>query len=426
MPWAGALLLAAGLLAGAALPQARGRGAPQLYVCRGSQCVLDSRGLPLEECARVCGIPPAPPAPAPDPEGGLDIVQLAESVGELSFLATLIEGAGLAKTLSGPGPFTVFAPTNDAFAALPYSYTASLLDPANLTNLEALLGFHVAPGIFDLKNLTNGLQIKTVEGDPLQVAVFHQQNPKADGVYIGNPPPRPNDVAGDVKLTGYGTSSGPTNASNGLVYTIGGLLVPPGANPIPPRDHTADPYGFDRQDILRACTNKSCLFSFTNAPGGCCGEVDAAPRMPPDIWSDPSAVVEYVRLTTTFSNTVPKTLPPDAPCISKLGCPSRELLTLGSCTGGEFHRNWVRDGNRSIDWFAGFANWCSARCGCGIPGPDGIRNAGSRVAQKPCEDVPDEPAVHRFCSICGPRYNAPIDVQLYHPSGGSSAKCRSD
>ena len=65
-----------------------------------------------------------------------------------------------------------------------------------------------------------------------------QQNPKADGVYIGNPVPRPNDVAGDVKLTGYGASSGPTNASNGLVYTIGGLLVPPGANPIPPRDHT--------------------------------------------------------------------------------------------------------------------------------------------------------------------------------------------
>jgi uncharacterized surface protein with fasciclin (FAS1) repeats len=383
----------------------------------------NSRGLPKLQCDQICGRGPAL-TPVP---GGKNIVQLAESVADLSFLATLIEGAGLTKTLSGPGPFTVFAPTNDAFAALPYSYVASLLSPANLTDLQKLLGFHVVRGIFDPQNLTDGLKINTLEGDPLQVAVFHQQNPKADGIYIGNPIPRPNDVTEcdqlrpianatncDVKLRVQ--RPGVLNkASNGLVYIIGGLLVPPGANPIPPPDHPR-PSPFDGPNIARACNKKSCLFSFTNKPGGCCGEVDAAPHMPPGIWSDPSAVEEYVRLTTVFSSTVPRTLPPYEPCYHPGNCPTHEFLTLGSCTDGEFHRNWVQDGNRSIDWSAGFENWCKTRCGCGISGTD-------LHAQKPCKDVPDDPATHHFCSLCGPKYNTPIAVQLYHPKGGSSAKC---
>ena len=198
-----------------------------------------------------------------------------------------------------------------------------------------------------------------------------------------------------------------------MVYLINGLLVPPGANPIPPRDHTTG-NPFEKQNILRGCTNKSCVFSFTNKLGGCCGEVDAAPRMPPGIWNDSSAVVEYVRLTTIFSSTVPKMLPPFEPCLpSKLGCPTYEFLSLGSCTRDEFHYRWVQDGNRSIDWSAGFVNWCRARCGCGGKG------------DRPCKDVRDDPANHYYCSLCGPKYNAPIDVQLYHPKGGSSAKCLS-
>ena len=203
MPWAGALLLAAGLLAGAALPQARGRGAPQLYVCRGSQCVLDSRGLPLEECARVCGIPPAPPAPAPDPEGGLDIVQLAESVGELSFLATLIEGAGLAKTLSGPGPFTVFAPTNDAFAKLPKGTVETLLKPENKEKLQAILTYHVLSGKVTAAEVKPA-KVKTLNGASVNI--------KAQG--------------GKVMVDGAQVVKTDIIGSNGVIHVIDSVILP--------------------------------------------------------------------------------------------------------------------------------------------------------------------------------------------------------
>ena len=352
-----------------------------------------------------------------------NIVELAESVSTLTFLATLLKSAELTKTLSGRGPYTVFAPTNDVFASLPYPYAASLLDPANLTDVQKILGFHVVPGIYYPEDLPNGLQIKTLEGDPLEVVHFDSHGDwQIDGTYIGNPPlrsgSRPGIPPGDIKLTGRSTHP-PVNASNGVVYIVNGLLVPPGANPIPPPDHPR-PTQFDQQNILRACNNKSCLFSFTNKPGGCCGEVNAAPRMPPSIWTDPSAIVEYVRLTTAFSNAVPRTLPRYEPCFSPGNshtvCSPHELVTLGSCAGGEFHQKWVHDGNRSIDWSAGFGNWCKARCDCGIPGT-------ALHAHQPCKDVPDDPTTHRYCSLCGPKYNAPIPVQLYHPNGGSSSKC---
>jgi uncharacterized surface protein with fasciclin (FAS1) repeats len=375
--------------------------------------IIDKVLQPLGPPPPSPGPPPDPLPPAPAPAGLQDILALAESVGDLSFLSTLIKSSGGAvrKALSGRGPVTVFAPTNDVFASLPYPYAASLVDPANLTDVQNLLGFHVVPGIYYPENLTDGLQIKTLAGDPLEVVHFRSQDWQTQGTYIGNPPPRPQDVAGDIKLTGRSTVP-PVKASNGVVYLISGLLVPPDANPIPPRDHTTG-NPFERQNILKGCTNKSCVFSFTNKLGGCCGEVDAAPRMPPGIWNDSSAVVEYVRLTTVFSSTVPNMLPPFEPCISKLGCPRYEFLSLGSCTGDEFHQRWVQDGNRSIDWSAGFVNWCAARCGCGGKGDD----------DRPCKDVRDDPATHHYCSLCGPKYNAPIDVQLYHPKGGSSAKC---
>ena len=179
------------------------------------------------------------------------IVELAESVSTLTFLATLLKSAALTKTLSGRGPFTVFAPTNGVFANLPYPYAASLLDPANLTDVQKLLGFHVVPGIYYPENLTNGLQVKTLEGDPLEAVHFNSHGDwQIDGTYIGNPPHKSGDFIppGSLKLTGRGTTP-PVKASNGVVYIVNGLLVPPGANPIPPPDHPR-PTQFDQQNIL--------------------------------------------------------------------------------------------------------------------------------------------------------------------------------
>merc|ERR1712070_1143190 len=74
-----------------------------------------------------------------------NIVELAQSVDDLSTLVTAVVAADLADTLSSPGPFTVFAPTNEAFAALPAGTVAPLLKPENKVQLADILTFHVLP-----------------------------------------------------------------------------------------------------------------------------------------------------------------------------------------------------------------------------------------------------------------------------------------
>merc|ERR1712054_412171 len=94
-----------------------------------------------------------------------NIVELAQSVDDLSTLVTAVVAADLADTLSSPGPFTVFAPTNEAFAALPAGTLDSLLKPENKAQLVKVLTYHVAAGDVHAKDLVNGEKITTVEGD---------------------------------------------------------------------------------------------------------------------------------------------------------------------------------------------------------------------------------------------------------------------
>ena len=150
--------------------QQAGAQAPKLYVCQGGQCVANARGLPLSECEAVCAAPPnanytcsggqcvasarglpkaqctqvcGGPPPAP---GGNTIVDLALATPDLSTLVTALKAGGLVKTLSGQGPFTVFAPTNEAFAALPAGVLANLLKPENKAALDNILTYHVVAG----------------------------------------------------------------------------------------------------------------------------------------------------------------------------------------------------------------------------------------------------------------------------------------
>ncbi len=94
------------------------------------------------------GLPSAPAAAAPA-VAGQDIVQTALSTPGFTTLTTLLTQADLVTTLQGPGPFTVFAPTDAAFAALDPGLTAFLVDPANVDALRNVLLYHVAPGSFD-------------------------------------------------------------------------------------------------------------------------------------------------------------------------------------------------------------------------------------------------------------------------------------
>merc|ERR1719478_1393003 len=82
-----------------------------------------------------------------------DIVELAETVTDLSTLVSAVVAADLADTLSSPGPFTVFAPTNDAFAALPSGTLDDLMKPENKGQLADILTYHVLPAQFLVKDL---------------------------------------------------------------------------------------------------------------------------------------------------------------------------------------------------------------------------------------------------------------------------------
>lgn len=134
-----------------------------------------------------------------------NIVELAQATDDLSTLVSAVVAADLAETLSGDGPFTVFAPTNEAFAALPAGTLDDLLKPENKDQLTDILTFHVVAGDVMSSDLQDGQKVTTVQGDQLTVTI------KDDGtVMIGDA----TVVTADV------------DASNGVVHVIDTVLLP--------------------------------------------------------------------------------------------------------------------------------------------------------------------------------------------------------
>ena len=106
-----------------------------------------------------------------------NIVQNAVNSKDHTTLVAAVKAAGLVQTLEGPGPFTVFAPTNDAFARLPDSTVATLLKPENKQTLINVLTYHVVPGRLTTKDLREQINagggkvaLKTVQGGTLTIA----------------------------------------------------------------------------------------------------------------------------------------------------------------------------------------------------------------------------------------------------------------
>lgn len=131
-------------------------------------------------------------------------------------LVKLVTAAGLVDTLSGPGPFTVFAPTDPAFAALPPKMTAFLTDPRNKTFLTKALTYHVVPGALTSKDLF--AQIKAGGGTAMLTTVQGEQLTLTA-------------EAGNLKLTGVNGGSAYITTddvlqSNGVIHVINGVLVP--------------------------------------------------------------------------------------------------------------------------------------------------------------------------------------------------------
>merc|ERR1712086_879463 len=125
-------------------------------------------------------IPPAPPAPSPT---GKNIVQLAQSVPDLSTLVTALVAGNLTSALSGKGPFTVFAPTNEGFAKVPAATLKHLLDPANIKELQAVLEYHVIAGaaVF-AKDLKPQQMVTSLEGQQLNITASSRFGVQINGV----------------------------------------------------------------------------------------------------------------------------------------------------------------------------------------------------------------------------------------------------
>jgi uncharacterized surface protein with fasciclin (FAS1) repeats len=138
-----------------------------------------------------------------------DIVELASANENLSTLVTAVQAADLVETLQGEGPFTVFAPTNEAFEALPEGTLESLLEPANKDQLAAVLTYHVVPTKALSSDLTDGQTITTVQGDQLTVRI------SGDSVQIV-------DASGNAA----NVVTANVTASNGVVHVIDRVLLP--------------------------------------------------------------------------------------------------------------------------------------------------------------------------------------------------------
>ena len=110
----------------------------------------------------------AQPSPAPSK----DIVDTAVAAGSFKTLAAALQAAGLVDTLKGKGPFTVFAPTDEAFAKLPAGTVEELLKPENKQKLAAILTYHVVPGKVLAAQVTKMTSAKTVNGESLTITTM--------------------------------------------------------------------------------------------------------------------------------------------------------------------------------------------------------------------------------------------------------------
>jgi uncharacterized surface protein with fasciclin (FAS1) repeats len=133
-----------------------------------------------------------------------DIVDTAVGAGSFSTLVAAVQAAGLVDTLKGEGPFTVFAPTDEAFAALPEGTVESLLLPENRDQLVAILTYHVVPGKVMSTDLTNGMEAATVQGAPVTIM-----------------------TEGGVKVNAANVVTADVEASNGVIHVIDAVILPP-------------------------------------------------------------------------------------------------------------------------------------------------------------------------------------------------------
>lgn len=132
------------------------------------------------------------------------VVDIAVGSPDHTTLVAAVTAAGLVETLSGPGPFTIFAPTNAAFTALPAGTVEGLLKPESKDKLTSILTYHVVSGNVLAADLTDGQKVITLNGQELTVSI-------ANGV---------------VKINGATVTAADLAGSNGVIHVIDGVILP--------------------------------------------------------------------------------------------------------------------------------------------------------------------------------------------------------
>ena len=132
-----------------------------------------------------------------------DIVDTAIAAGDFSTLVAAVTAADLVDTLKGEGPFTVFAPTDAAFAALPEGTVDTLLKPENKDQLVSILPYHVVPGAVMSSDLTEGMTAATVQGANVTFT-----------------------LDGGAKVNSANITTADIAASNGVIHVIDKVLIP--------------------------------------------------------------------------------------------------------------------------------------------------------------------------------------------------------
>lgn len=138
-----------------------------------------------------------------------NVVEIAQSAGTFSTLLAAAEAAGLVDTLTSSGPFTIFAPTDDAFAALPEGTIAELLKPENKDQLAAILTYHVVPGKVTADQVVGLSEATTVQGGTLDIAI-QKDGDAVTGVMVDNAKVLQTDII----------------ASNGVIHVIDAVVLP--------------------------------------------------------------------------------------------------------------------------------------------------------------------------------------------------------
>jgi uncharacterized surface protein with fasciclin (FAS1) repeats len=133
----------------------------------------------------------------------VDLVDTAVAAGKFKTLVAAIQAADLVETLKGAGPFTVFAPTDEAFAKLPAGTVEELLKPENKSKLVAILTYHVVPGKVTAADVVKLKNAKTVQGQSLTI-----------------------DASNGVKINGATVIKPDVAATNGVVHVIDAVLLP--------------------------------------------------------------------------------------------------------------------------------------------------------------------------------------------------------